>query len=233
MNDIYCFGDGFACGHIWPEWPQILQALLPNDKIHVRSGIGAGNEFLISQLLQCDVRDQTVIFQWADARRFDKIIEDEEWCMLAKSDPIYHFNLYQDNHNTWWLSSASQNKDVRTYHDFYIQGNQAKQRLTDQKKLLFGYLISKKCRYIEISTEQHEFYSRESRFECIRGDEVQPSPFVHFMFVKEFLLPKLATAVDVNRMNHLERLIRHQCWEPYHPDRVEIWDNMIKDLDID
>jgi len=232
MNNIYCVGDGFAHGHIWPEWPQILQALLPDMNIHLISGIGSGNEFLISRLLQHDVVDQTVIFQWADARRFDKIIEDKQWEDTAKLDPIYHFNFYQDRNYTWWLSSGSENKDVRLYHAFYVQKKQAHQRLLDQKKLLAGYLISRNCLYVEISTDQHEAYSKESRFGHIRGKEVQPSPFVHLQFVKEILLPRLHIDVDIDRANYLERLISDHDWQPYDPDRTEIWNNMVKDLDI-
>jgi hypothetical protein len=47
MKKIFCFGDGFATGHIWPEWPQILQALVPNCQVVVTAGIGAGSEFLV------------------------------------------------------------------------------------------------------------------------------------------------------------------------------------------
>ena len=48
MQKIFCFGDGFATGHIWPEWPQILQTLLPDKQIINTAGIGAGAEFLVS-----------------------------------------------------------------------------------------------------------------------------------------------------------------------------------------
>ena len=51
INKIYTFGDGFATGHIWPEWPQLLQALLPDYTIINTAGIGAGCEFLISELV--------------------------------------------------------------------------------------------------------------------------------------------------------------------------------------
>lgn len=233
MSDIYCVGDGFAHGHIWPEWPQILQALLPDRSIQVISGVGAGNEFLINRLLQCDVRNRKVIFQWADACRFDKIIEDQQWYSIAESDPVYHFNLHQHRQHTWWLSSASQNKDIRRYHEFYVQKNQAHQRLLDQKKLLSGYLISQNCGYIEISTDQHESYSRQSKFDNLRGDEIQPSPMVHFEFVKEILLPMIDIPVDADRISNLEKLISVHDWQPYHPDREQIWDDMIKDLNTD
>ena len=45
MNKIFCFGDGFATGHIWPEWPQILQELAPQYQVINTAGIGAGSEF--------------------------------------------------------------------------------------------------------------------------------------------------------------------------------------------
>ena len=43
MNKIFCFGDGFATGHIWPEWPQILQALVPQHQVINTTGIGEGD----------------------------------------------------------------------------------------------------------------------------------------------------------------------------------------------
>ena len=48
MKKIYTFGDGFATGHLWPEWPQILQALVPDYQVHNTAGIGAGAEWLVS-----------------------------------------------------------------------------------------------------------------------------------------------------------------------------------------
>jgi len=76
---IFCLGDGYAHGHIWPEWPQILQALVPDIKVIVISAIGAGHEFLINELLSNDIKDSLVIFQWPDHRRFDKLMQDASW----------------------------------------------------------------------------------------------------------------------------------------------------------
>ena len=87
-KNIYTFGDGFATGHIWPEWPQILQAILYNCTIKNCSGIGAGNEFIFSNLVGALAKDPlaTYIVQWAQPDRFDKLIEDTSWDNIIKND---------------------------------------------------------------------------------------------------------------------------------------------------
>jgi hypothetical protein len=233
INRIYCVGDGFAHGHIWPEWPQILQVMLPHLEIVVISGVGAGNEFLINGLLQHDVTDQAVIFQWAQCQRFDKIVIDQEWNLIAKQDPKYHFNFYQRNQDIWWLSSASDNKQIKLYHDFYIQKRQAQVRVQDYKALLHGYLESKRCRYVEISTDQQQQYSKLPRFASLRGNEVQPGPAVHYDFLIEEIIPTLGIEYDRNRSARLQQAILQTTWVAYDPDRDSIWQNIINQLDTD
>jgi len=233
INRIYCIGDGFAHGHIWPEWPQILKAILPHIDLLVISGVGAGNEFLLNGLLQHNVSDQTVIFQWANCQRFDKLIEDNVWHQIGQQDPVYHFNFYKRDENNWWLSSSSNDERVRLYHNFYVQSLQAQLRMHDQKKLLHGYLDSKNCKYLEISTDQQERYSRLQKFASLRGNEVQPSPIVHFDFVMEEIMPHLEINYNPSRAARLRELITHICWVPYDADREEIWKNTVDCLDND
>ena len=119
MKKIFCFGDGFATGHIWPEWPQILQTLVPDYQVVITAGIGAGSEFLVSGFVDqiCNMRDSTVIFQWPQANRFDKLIEDASWKSIIASDPVYHFNVVHDMYDrNWWLSSASKDQTIIEYH---------------------------------------------------------------------------------------------------------------------
>ena len=142
-NKIFCLGDGYAHGHIWPEWPQILKVLLPDYEIITGTGIGAGNEFLIDNLLNFDCQDQIVIFQWAHPYRFDKLLQDNQWQILAQQDPVYHFNFENNASGTWWLSSASQDTKVQEYHEFFIQTQQANLRLKTQKILVENYLQNK------------------------------------------------------------------------------------------
>lgn len=231
MNNIFCVGDGFAHGHIWPEWPQILAAILPQYQIQTITAVGAGNEFLINGLLQHDLTNQWVVFQWAEARRFDKLLQDQQWRGIGESDPTYHFNFYQRGSDVWWLSSASAQSEIRHYHDFYVQPIQALYRLLDQKKLLRGYLHSLNCHYVELSTGQQDLYSKQQRFRAVRGNEIQPSPIVHLAFLEEMILPGLKITVDEARLRRLQNLIAKTIWKPYDPDRVEIWSDIMRDLD--
>jgi hypothetical protein len=144
INKIYCLGDGFAHGHIWPEWPQLLQCLFPAHNVICLTGIGAGNEFLISQLLDHDINQCTVIFQWAQPNRFDKLIEDTSWDANISQDSVYSENVIKN----WWLSSASTNNDIQLYHNFFVQPEQAKLRMKIQQKLVESYLKDKQCKYI-------------------------------------------------------------------------------------
>ena len=140
MNKIFCLGDGYAHGHIWPEWPQILQALCPEFTIIPITGIGAGNEFLITQLLTQEIENQTIIFQWAHHSRFDKLIQDSTWQEIVKSDSVYFFNTYNINDQNWWLSSASKLPEVEKYHNFYIQEKQSLLRYKNQQTLVKIFL---------------------------------------------------------------------------------------------
>lgn len=231
MNRILCVGDGFAHGHIWPEWPQILQALIPARLIETVSGIGAGNEFLVSGLLDREPDRDTVIFQWAPADRFDKIIQDQDWEDLASSDPIYGENFYDLSGARWWLSSASQSTEIRHYHRYYVQSKQSLRRLQDQHKLVQGFLISRGCEYVAVSTREQDMFSREGRFQSVRGSEVQPSPPVHLAYLEEIILPQLSIDIDSSRINRLKRALNNTEWQPYHPDRAEIWQEMVRGLD--
>jgi hypothetical protein len=44
---IYTFGDGFAAGHIWPEWPQLLEAVTQTE-VKNFGHVGAGNEYIFN-----------------------------------------------------------------------------------------------------------------------------------------------------------------------------------------
>ena len=188
------------------------------------SGIGAGPEYLVTQFSQLLPISGTVIFQWPTPNRFDKIIEDSNWAQIVKSDPVYHFNTYTDGHEKWWLSSASTNNDIRTYHDKYIQPKQASIRLKTYQTLVRTILENTDCTYTFTSTNEQEIYSRQNV--TIRGSEIQPSPLSHFNFLIEKIMPTIN--LHNNYAHILKDLIAEQMWIPYNPDREEIWAN-IKD----
>jgi hypothetical protein len=225
-NKIFCVGDGYAHGYIWPEWPQILKSLLPDFEVNVISAVGAGNEFLISELIACGdkIQNQQIIFQWAQHNRFDKLIEDTKWNDIMLSDPVYHFNWYQHENRKWWCSSASKNVNISNYHKFYIQSQQSKLRLVNQKILVESYLKIKNCKYFFTSTNEQELFSKKQQ--SLRGNEIQPSPVSHLLFVTEILLPAMDISVSAIKLNMLKERIYNHIWIPYDPDQEEIWRNM-------
>lgn len=231
-NKIYCLGDGFAHGHIWPEWPQILQALLPSKDIVTITGIGSGHEFLISGLLDQSPCNSDVLFQWPMSNRFDKLIEDQRWIDRIKNDPVYFFNVYPSPHGSWWLSSASLDPDVRHYHDNIIQKKQHIRRLEMAKILIKSYLESRNCRYLEFSNEDQENFIQQ-KYHRLRGTEIQPGPLVHYYYVIETLIPKLGYEVAKSTATTLEKRIRSHAWKPYDPDRIDLWQKMISQLDTE
>ena len=225
-NKIFTFGDGFATGHIWPEWPQILQALLPGYEIINTAGIGAGTEFLVSGFVDCipDMHGSTVIFQWPWPQRFDKLVEDNTWQHIISNDPVYHFNTVSDrNGRKWWLSSASNAKEVQQYHNQYVQRNQDLNRSRIYQTLVDHTALALDCKILHTSTRDQENFSRLSKFFSTRQSEVQPSPIVHFYWLIEQVLPKVNIDVDQTLKHRLELLINQTQWIPYCPDRSETW----------
>lgn len=221
-NKIYCFGDGFAHGHIWPEWPQILEALLPNYNIKIVSGVGAGPEYLVTQFSKLLPIDGPVIFQWPDERRFDKVIQDDQWNAIALNDSVYNFNTVEHDTETWWLSSASKSKEVIQYHSFFVQPTQAKIRSDVYRALVKEILDKTGYKYVFTSTHEQDRLSRVNM--PLRGNEIQPSPLSHFYFLTEKILPQLE--LESNKTKLLEKCLLAQQWVPYDPDRDEIWANI-------
>jgi hypothetical protein len=221
-DKIYCFGDGYAHGHIWPEWPQILQALLPQYEVKLVSGIGAGPEYLVTEFSKLLPVDGMVIFQWPCEHRFDKIIQDGHWLDIANNDPVYHFNIVKNESQTWWLSSASNAPEIREYHQKFIQSEQAKIRLTVYQTLVREILEKTKIKYIFTSNFEQDIASKKNAH--IRGNEIQPSPLSHFYFLTEKIMPALG--LTSNNTTALEQLLQAQKWIAYDPDRSEIWNNI-------
>jgi hypothetical protein len=245
MKKIYTFGDGYASSHIWPEWPVILQALLPNYSFAHYGAVGAGNEFITNAVIQAHLDDPEAYFlvQWAQTDRFDKLIEDSTWDNIIDTDPIYYFNRVQLAENQWWISSASQQPTVINYHKHYVQSKQSRIRMLNYVYLVSNLLRDKSLFFstqeLKFTKDEYKYinnnnwveknmldFSRESRFLKVRQQEVQPSPVVHMAYVKEYLLPNLPLVVDSDRLDELERRILDYKWVAYDPDRAEIWNKM-------
>lgn len=232
-NKIFTFGDGFATGHIWPEWPQILQAMLPNYQIINTSGIGAGTEFLVSGFADHvpDMSNSKIIFQWPILKRFDKLLQDDSWQQVIDTDPVYHFNTVTDfNGSKWWLSSASNSKEIRHYHQQYVQLCQHQNRHRVYRTLIDHTALGLGCKIFHTSTHDQDQFSKHTRFAATRQTQVQPSPVVHFYWLIEQVLPQIGIVIDQTLQQQLEQLINQTQWVAYCPDREEIWTNICAQL---
>jgi hypothetical protein len=227
IGKVYCLGDGYAHGDIWPEWPQILQALLPGLEVVTISAIGAGHEFLINKLLQQNIQKSLIIFQWPQHNRFDKLVQDQEWNKLIQSDPVYHFNTYNTNNDTWWCSSASAIDSVTHYHNFYIQRQQSVLRQQNQKILVEAY-VKQVGQYVCTSNAEQDLFAVDKKFFKFRGKQIQPAPLLHYHWLIESILPMTTLSVDNAIAQELHHRISSHAWVPYDPDREEIWSKMSK-----
>ena len=206
---IYTFGDGFATGHLWPEWPQLLQALLPDYTIVNTAAVGAGAEWLVHRCVQQlpNLANCNVVFQWPIAGRFDKLIEDDVWHTIVKNDPVYFFNLHIAGNETWWPSSASTANEVIEYHSKFVQPQQHLTRINDYMILLENTLSNINCDYVFTSTNDQHQFSLGADFKDTRGAEIQPSPVVHLNWLVEIILPQLQIVPDSDRLLQLHQLI--------------------------
>ena len=122
--------DGNGANNGFKKWPFYLQLLLSKTTTVInRSVIGASNELIFMQLaetLATESIDHCVI-QWTVPARFD-LVANNFWRKQAIQDPVYFFNLVQNNKKQWWVTSNSQNKHIKTYHNRYVNKWQALQR---------------------------------------------------------------------------------------------------------
>jgi hypothetical protein len=227
MNKIFCVGDGYAHGHIWPEWPQILQCLCPDHKVEVVSAIGAGSEFLVSELLARSVERTTVIFQWPQSNRFDKLLVDNSWDTIIDSDHVYRSNVYSGLSGKWWCSSASQIADVVAYRRDYITQQQSELRNYNFKVLIQAWLEKNQTTWMFTSTQEQAHYAQQPRFRNIRSDEVQPHPMVHYWFLVEKIAPAVNLVFDAQRQMIVKQRLEAINWKPYHPDRQELLESIM------
>lgn len=232
MNKVFCLGDGYAHGHLWPEWPQILKALLPDTEVEVISAIGAGPEFLVSELLARQIQGSLVIFQWPSPQRFDKLLVGQTWDEIIQNDPVYNSNTYAGKSGNWWCSSASTVPEVEFYHKRYCNPKQSVLRSENYKRLVDAYLEQQKCTWTFTTTYAQDKFIKDENLQHLRGSEVQPSPITHLKFLMGSIVPSIAVdvGIDPDRLDALQSLIENTTWTAYDPDRESIWQEIVSQL---
>jgi hypothetical protein len=245
---IYTFGDGFAAGHIWPEWPQILLAVC-NEPVINYGYPGAGNDLIFSMATEIALsaaNPSTFIIQWTSWNRFDKLLEDDSWNNTIQNDKKYSHAVYEIDNKKWWLSSGS--TQLHTYHTHYQQQKQRQLFDIYHMVLLANFLKQKGhvclyCLTYDFDTskltkkqltllDQLPWVNKLLGMDSIisntdRGTEIQPLPLGHARWISDFLsLP----AINNTKLTQLIDLISTQQWAPYDPDREELWTQLVQKL---
>jgi hypothetical protein len=243
---FYTFGDGFAAGHIWPEWPQMLEAVTQTDVMNF-GHVGAGNEYIFNCAIKSALTASTsdvFLVQWAPPNRFDKIKQDIIWQQLHDNDTNYKGIQSDVFAQRWWSTSASDTKEILDYKNFYIQSDQ-----TENRSVLYMIALSNMLNFLNIKhfyffTYTHD-YSTHLNFKDLQllpwvgnksmydwakgmpeyGPEIQPSPIVHLKWVIEKILPALGINILPNRQK-IEKLIETHIFVPFHHDRKQHWEDL-------
>jgi hypothetical protein len=202
MYKILALGDGFACSHIWPMWPNIIESLTENTEVINLGKVGAGNEFIFNSTLDYIYNNDVdyVLVQWAISKRLDLLIDTEDKKKLVNSCPSYSTNTYVMNTDTWWLSSASKTIDniiglkqskIRTRN--YIL---ALESILEKRSIPYSFFSTYRCDVYPdkninwnkwIDVYGMEGYSRQERFLESRLNEIQPSTYVQKQYVLEYM----------------------------------------------
>lgn len=202
MYKILAVGDGFACGHIWPMWPNIIESLTEDTEVINLGRVGAGNEFIFNSTLDYIYSNDVdyVLVQWASSNRLDMIIDTDDKQKLVDSCPNYSTNTYVVDNNKWWLSSASKTVDniiglkqskIRTRN--YIL---ALESILEKRSIPYSFFSTYRCdvypnkninwnKWLDVKGMEH--YSKQERFIETRLNEVQPSTYVQTQFVLEYM----------------------------------------------
>lgn len=252
---IYTFGDGFAAGHIWPEWPQLLEPILQKC-VRNFGHIGAGNEYIFNCAVKSALNANTndiFIIQWAPSDRFDKLLEDYIWENLQKTDSVYNEITAEKYNQIWWATSGSSLSEITRYKEFYIQPQQAINRTVLYMIALSKLLTNLNIQHLYFSTYSFNYSSHDNyknlkeiswvelgqgmqewstQYPEIRGIEIQPKPIIHVKYIIEKLLPKLGITIDLDIINKIYLLTNKINFVPYDVERAQVWMNLKNEISL-
>lgn len=244
ISKIVTSGDGFACNHIWPMWPHILQITTVDTDVISLGKIGAGNEYIFNSIIEYLNNNQAdlIIVQWASSYRLDLVIDNDLKQKITTTDEVYKDNIFSTGELQWWLSSASKIQYVQDYHLNYIGHTQHQRRTINYIISLQEILKQKNIPYLFFSSYELDFlndplskqidwstwvdqkgmelYSLQKRFKDIRLNQIQPSPPVHLEYVLEILKPHLSYSWNYKHINILKTLFQNQDWHGLVPHYI-------------
>lgn len=248
---FYAFGDGFAAGHIWPMWPQLLRAVT-QESVTNYGHVGAGNEYIFNCAVKAALiaqPDDIFVVQWAQPIRFDKIMQDDNWQQLHSSDLIYNGISSTKFDQTWWATSASTLPEIQYYHNYYVQPEQAINRSALYMISLAHMLAARGIKYVYCNTYTIDYSTHLNASDLnklnwvsqigmrqwaeslhIEGAEIQPPPATHLKYVLECVLPSLKIDIPATKHLAITQLINNVKWAPSFWDRDKVWEDLQNEI---
>jgi len=250
---IYTFGDGFAAGHIWPEWPQMLE-LVTQQPVKNYGHIGAGNEFIFNcaaHAFNNACNEDIFVVQWAEPNRFDKLLQDQTWATLNAEDVDYSGILANVGNHRWWSTSNSKLEAIRYYKEYYVQSVQSLNRTVLYMIALSKMLETKNINHCFFSTYEldyagHELFSTVETLPwtawpametysykfSFRGKEIQPHPIIHLHYVIDYILPSLNLKLYKDKTSAIIDIVSAKMFEPYYYDRIQQLEDLKNEVSL-
>lgn len=216
---LLTLSDGYGDNNVFPhwyqkywKWPKIIELMTKNLSVINHSRYGAGNEFIVCQLRQQIECADAVIVQWADPKRLDLVLSDQQpgyWEDVIASDAVYKDNILSCSNNKFWLSSGSQTDAVREYHQRYISIKQHQMRsqiyveyaklLLTQRQINYRFMLVNNSEYLNVEANWiwHEPFQgmnefrKHSKYQDLDLGLVQPIPLVAFDFIMQYIMPSI------------------------------------------
>jgi len=218
---LLTLSDGFGDSAVGPDWypgflkwPELVQLMTKQVSLINLSRFGAGNEYLLQCLRKNINSADVVLIQWADARRLDLILNQDntDWNLQITQDPVYSNNLVELGTDRYWLSSGSQRPDIRHYQKIITlrQHRTRSQLCVEHAKLLLeshnakhGFLLSLDSEYLQESVSDTSAWMWHSAFKGMYSFRKvskyadldfgldQPVSLIQFDFIKQYIMPKL------------------------------------------
>jgi hypothetical protein len=233
-KNVLVISDGNGVNNNFLKWTGLLLLLCgKNIAVNNKSVIGASNELIMMQVAEAvsnDVVDAAII-QWTVPCRID-LVATEFWKDQARVDPVYHSNFALSNDTEYWVTSASDNELIKSYHTKYIQKSQAVQRsqsymlttsaLLQSKNIPFAFTLAYDFNFVkpfdeflsQLSWAWHKpnsglnEFRHVSEFASYDKNLVQPHSLIQLEWIDKVLKPAIDfidydQKVYYNIQNHL------------------------------
>lgn len=240
------FGDSVAVPPWYPKyfkWPKLIELMTKGVELLDYCRYGAGNEYMVNQLMHNIASADVVLVQWAAPQRLDLVLSHDSdfWDDVISQDAVYSQNIVTCGDNKFWLSSASSMDPVKLYHRQYISLKQHQLRsqvFIDYAKLLlnehcipYRFMLTVDADYLDVNANWiwHKPYKGMNSFRNISQyrdldlDIVQPIPLILFDFVKQYIMPsvdlnwrkpKEINAVENMLLRHYRESIKNKPYDP-------------------